>query len=224
MSSSAATADRTSCRSPSRCADRTTTALPIRMSCEGIQVRGSQRSPSRSATTSARRSLLSDFLTGYGSTWGAFRSDTHPAIGNHEYKSSDTGAGYFAYFGDRSPDNYYSYDVGAWHLISLDSNCDIAGGCTSGSHSTNGSRRTSPRIPRCVRSPTGIIRAGRRGPPTTTRVRWNRSWNCCRPGRLAERRADRPLCAYGELWKPRIALSAYRRWSACCSSVSSDTG
>jgi hypothetical protein len=77
--------------------------------------------------------LLSDFLTGYGSTWGAFRSDTHPAIGNHEYKSSDTAEGYFSYFGDQSPNNYYSYDVGAWHLISLDSNCDIAGGCGPGS-------------------------------------------------------------------------------------------
>jgi calcineurin-like phosphoesterase family protein len=75
---------------------------------------------------------LSDFQKGYGPTWGAFLSKTRPAIGNHEYKSSSTAAGYFGYFGSRSPDNYYSFTVGAWHVISLDSNCAMAGGCTSG--------------------------------------------------------------------------------------------
>lgn len=75
---------------------------------------------------------LSDFQTGYATTWGVFRSKTRPAIGNHEYESSPTAAGYFGYFGSRAPDNYYSYNVGAWHLISLDSNCARVGGCTSG--------------------------------------------------------------------------------------------
>ena len=77
--------------------------------------------------------LLRDFLTGYDPTWGAFLSKTRPAIGNHEYKSSSTAAGYFDYFGSRSPNNYYSFNVGAWHLISLDSNCEKAGGCAPGS-------------------------------------------------------------------------------------------
>ncbi len=76
--------------------------------------------------------LLSDFLTGYDPTWGAFLSKTHPAVGNHEYKSGSTAAGYFGYFGSQSPNNYYSYDVGTWHLISLDSNCALIGGCTAG--------------------------------------------------------------------------------------------
>ena len=76
---------------------------------------------------------LADFRTGYGTTWGAFLSRTRPAVGNHEYKSSSTAAGYFDYFGGRAPDNYYSFNVGAWHLISLDSNCAFAGGCGAGS-------------------------------------------------------------------------------------------
>ena len=76
---------------------------------------------------------LSDFKTGYDPTWGTFRWKTRPAIGNHEYKSSSTAWGYFSYFGARAPDNYYSYSVGSWHLISLDSNCDLAGGCGRGS-------------------------------------------------------------------------------------------
>ena len=76
---------------------------------------------------------LADFQTGYGSTWGAFLSRTRPAIGNHEYESSSTAAGYFSYFGARAPDHWYSFDVGSWHLISLDSNCDRVGGCDPGS-------------------------------------------------------------------------------------------
>ncbi len=76
---------------------------------------------------------LADFRTGYGTTWGAFLSRTRPAVGNHEYKSSSTAAGYFGYFGSRAPDNYYSFNVGTWHLISLDSNCAMAGGCGPGS-------------------------------------------------------------------------------------------
>jgi hypothetical protein len=73
--------------------------------------------------------LLSDYQKGYASTWGAFLAKTSPAPGNHEYKSSSTAAGYFAYFGSRAPSAYYSYNVGAWHLISLDSNCSKIGGC-----------------------------------------------------------------------------------------------
>lgn len=76
---------------------------------------------------------LSDYLRSYDSTWGAFLSKTAPSLGNHEYGSSPTAAGYFEYFGDRSPGAYYSYDVGAWHLISLDSNCRYVGGCDAGS-------------------------------------------------------------------------------------------
>jgi acid phosphatase type 7 len=81
--------------------------------------------------------LLSDYLRGYASTWGTFLSRTAPAPGNHEYRSSSTAAGYFGYFGSRAPAAYYSYNVGQWHLISLDSNCSQIGGCGSGSPEYN---------------------------------------------------------------------------------------
>jgi hypothetical protein len=63
---------------------------------------------------------LADFETYYDPTWGAFLSITNPAPGNHEYLTENA-EGYFDYFGIRAPGEYYSYDVGAWHLISLNS-------------------------------------------------------------------------------------------------------
>ena len=85
------------------------------------------------------------FGASYDPSWGRVKSITHPVVGNHEYltapgttaatgcDSSNTGAaGYFAYFGSAagaSGQGYYSYDVGAWHLIALNSNCPDAGGC-----------------------------------------------------------------------------------------------
>jgi acid phosphatase type 7 len=77
---------------------------------------------------------LKNFQTEYGPTWGRLLSITHPAPGNHEYKSG--GDGFFQYFGAAAGDPahpYYSFDLGAWHLIALDSECDYAGGCGKGS-------------------------------------------------------------------------------------------
>jgi hypothetical protein len=77
---------------------------------------------------------LKNFQTQYGPTWGRLLSITHPAPGNHEYKTG--GDGFFQYFGAAAGDPrhpYYSFEVGAWHLIALDSECDYAGGCAKGS-------------------------------------------------------------------------------------------
>ncbi|HEV2906932.1 MAG TPA: metallophosphoesterase [Actinomycetota bacterium] len=78
--------------------------------------------------------------TGYDPTWGRVKSITRPAVGNHEYGTAQA-AGYFDYFngignfsgpaGDRDK-GYYSFDVGSWHLIALNSNCAQAGGCGPG--------------------------------------------------------------------------------------------
>ena len=76
---------------------------------------------------------LRHFERGYDATWGAFRSSTHPVAGNNEYEESRTASGYFSYFGSRSPGRFYSYDVGSWHLIALDSNCAFVAGCDPGS-------------------------------------------------------------------------------------------
>ncbi len=86
---------------------------------------------------------LSAFQQVYDPTWGRLKAITHPVVGNHEYLTSGgTGctsanagaAGYFDYFGaaaGQRGQGYYSFDVGAWHLIAINSNCGDAGGCSS---------------------------------------------------------------------------------------------
>lgn len=66
-----------------------------------------------------------DFPRCFSPSWGAKRimNVIHPAPGNHDYDSGSA-APYFNYFGDRAGPagkGYYSYDVGGWHLISLNS-------------------------------------------------------------------------------------------------------
>jgi chitodextrinase len=85
------------------------------------------------------------FLQSYDLSWGRVKSITRPSVGNHEYLTSggtgctgaNTGAaGYFNYFGAAAGNpgqGYYSYDIGTWHLIALNSNCGDAGGCSSSS-------------------------------------------------------------------------------------------
>ena len=74
---------------------------------------------------------LADFEASYADTWGAYRAITFPVPGNHEYETPGA-RGYFGYFGKRAgePDKgYYSYDLGGWHLIALNSECHQIGGC-----------------------------------------------------------------------------------------------
>lgn len=73
---------------------------------------------------------LDAFRQWYGSSWGRFKAITHPAPGNHEY-GTDGAAGYKAYFGVSR--TWRSFDLGAWHLVALDSECDRIGGCAAGS-------------------------------------------------------------------------------------------
>lgn len=74
-------------------------------------------------------------FTCYEKTWGRVKSRTRPAVGNHEFHS--TGATfYFEYFGPVAGDpknGFYSYDLGAWHIIVLNSECKEVGGCDRGS-------------------------------------------------------------------------------------------
>ena len=71
----------------------------------------------------------------YSKTWGRHKERTHPAPGNHEYRTPGA-AGYFQYFGAAAGDpkrGYYSFDLGGWHIISLNSECSAIGGCQQGS-------------------------------------------------------------------------------------------
>ena len=64
-------------------------------------------------------------------SWRRFRGRTRAALGNHEYGSPGARPAK-AYF--RLPDRgYYSYELGAWHVVVLNSNCGPAGGCAEGS-------------------------------------------------------------------------------------------
>ena len=77
----------------------------------------------------------SDYARCFDPTWGPLRDRLRPAPGNHEYETRGA-AGYFSYFGDGVGDpaeGWYSYDLGEWHLIALNSECDAIGGCGAGS-------------------------------------------------------------------------------------------
>jgi hypothetical protein len=66
-----------------------------------------------------------EFKKCYAPSWGRHKERTRPALGNHEYVTAGA-AGYFGYFGAAAGDpskGYYSYDLGEWHLIALNSNC-----------------------------------------------------------------------------------------------------
>jgi len=57
----------------------------------------------------------------YGPTWGRHKARTRPTIGNHDLITGH-GQPYFDYFGDSAGPKgrgYYSYDLGAWHIIAL---------------------------------------------------------------------------------------------------------
>jgi acid phosphatase type 7 len=84
--------------------------------------------------------------------WGQYKDRTMPVVGNHEYHISKVAQPYFDYFsalngfqiGGRLPapvpnttknpgltpgKGYYSYDMGSWHIVALNSNCNKVGGC-----------------------------------------------------------------------------------------------
>ncbi|PWU25070.1 MAG: hypothetical protein C5B48_03195, partial [Candidatus Rokuibacteriota bacterium] len=83
-----------------------------------------------------------NFNNYYDKSWGRVKSITYPAPGNHEYQTAGA-SGYYDYFngvgvqtgraGNRSG-GYYSYDIGTWHMIALNSNdaCTIVS-CAAGS-------------------------------------------------------------------------------------------
>jgi len=78
---------------------------------------------------------LEAFQTSYDPSWGRVKAITRPAVGNHEYGTAGA-AGYFTYFGAAAGtpgQGWYSYDLGAWHVVVLNSNCDEVGGCDAGS-------------------------------------------------------------------------------------------
>jgi len=78
----------------------------------------------------------SQYANCYARAWGAFKSRTRPAAGNHDYMTANA-APYYAYFGSLagpSGKGYYSYSLANnWHVIVLNAMCSEVGGCQTGS-------------------------------------------------------------------------------------------
>jgi len=78
-----------------------------------------------------------DFSAYFDPAFGEFKPITYPVPGNHEYMTRGA-PGYFDYFNGPGADSgragsrsrgYYSFDLGAWHIVALNSNCPEIGGC-----------------------------------------------------------------------------------------------
>jgi hypothetical protein len=75
------------------------------------------------------------FAKCYDPTWGRYKARTRPSVGNHEFHSGGA-TPYFDYFGAVAGDpkkGFYSYELGSWHIIVLNSECQEVGGCQTGS-------------------------------------------------------------------------------------------
>jgi hypothetical protein len=75
-----------------------------------------------------------DFVDNYDRYFGGLLPITEPVPGNHDYGTPNA-AGYYRYFGriGQEPDGYYSYDLGGWHIVALNSAiCPAVTGCGPG--------------------------------------------------------------------------------------------
>jgi hypothetical protein len=73
-----------------------------------------------------------EFRQCYEPSWGRHKARTRPTPGNHDHESDRLG-GYLGYFGEAvgtADQPWYSFDLGEWHVITLDSTCNrVPGGC-----------------------------------------------------------------------------------------------
>jgi hypothetical protein len=69
----------------------------------------------------------SDFKRCFDPSWGRLAPRLHPALGNHEYRTGSAAAAIARF--DLPRNGWYSYEVGTWHVVVLNSNCVYVGGC-----------------------------------------------------------------------------------------------
>jgi hypothetical protein len=111
---------------PARCDQAATAAQIVALKPVAVLALGDQQ---------YEKNTASAYASVFDKSWGQFKDLIHPTIGNHEYLTPDA-AGYFGYFGAAAGDpsqGYYSWNLGAWHVIALNSECSHIGGCRSGS-------------------------------------------------------------------------------------------
>lgn len=70
---------------------------------------------------------LSQYNSFYRPNWGRQDAKVYPSPGNHEFQTANA-QGYRDYFAARVPALYYSYDLGAWHVVSLASSAGVSPG------------------------------------------------------------------------------------------------
>jgi len=73
---------------------------------------------------------INEFNSCYSPSWGRHKARTRPSPGNHEYQTFGA-SGYYEYFGAAAGDpdkGYYSYELGPWHIIVLNSNLRVEAG------------------------------------------------------------------------------------------------
>ena len=133
---------------------------------------------------------LDQFMQGYDTSWGQLAPITYPAVGNHEYKTLGA-QGYFDYWASKgrptggAGSGYYSFDIGSWHLVALNSNCTPVP-CAEGSpqpRTTSSSRIWRARRDRAS-PPTGMLRCSTRGSST--------AWACPPAPRRSGTTCSRP--------------------------------
>jgi acid phosphatase type 7 len=114
------------------CRQRQTSDLLLRMDLAAILAPGDLQ---------YENGQLWKFQQSFHPSWGRLKPLIRPAPGNHEYEDPGA-AGYFDYFNGpgrqtgpagRRDQGYYSFDVGSWHLIALNSECEQIAGCAAGS-------------------------------------------------------------------------------------------
>jgi hypothetical protein len=191
------------------------------------------------------------FLASYDPSWGRLKDITHPVPGNHEYDQAASDAddgtdcsaasdasGYFRYFGDAAGtpgEGWYSFDLGRWHMIALNSNCPLVGGC--GENSPQG-RWLAADLAANDRACTlafwhhPMFSSGRHGNDEAVAVMWEMLTTTS--GSRCSTRTSRPIpTACGRSWwapeagsrgtsrtRKRAARSGSRTPSACCISRS----
>ena len=112
-------------RTALRCHHRATSDLALRLRPARVALLGD---------TQYDRGTLAEFRASFQPTWGRLKSRSRPAVGNHEYLTPGA-SGYFTYFGAAAGPRgrgYYSYDLGGWHVVVLNSNCEKVS-CAPGS-------------------------------------------------------------------------------------------
>lgn len=76
--------------------------------------------------------LPHEYTECFNESWGQFYDRIYPSPGNHEYYTEKDAYPYFDYYGPRAGERFkgwYSYDLGEWHIVAINSNCQYIGGC-----------------------------------------------------------------------------------------------